>query len=72
MSTCRPFRQGLLAAGYTEVSISGAHALAARGLPLVHGDPFDRLMIAQATVEGLLLLTADRMLGRYPGPVRVV
>ena len=35
-----------------------------------HGDPFDRLMLAQAMVEGVVLLTSDAALGRYPGPVQ--
>jgi PIN domain nuclease of toxin-antitoxin system len=43
---------------------------AVRHLPLLHGDPFDRLLRAQ--VEGLTLLTADRTLARYPGPIRLV
>ncbi len=38
----------------------------------LHRDPFDRLLLAQATVEGLTLLTADATLARYPGPVRLV
>ncbi len=40
--------------------------------PPIHGDPFDRMLVAQATVEGALLLTADRTVARYPGPVRLV
>ena len=45
-------------------------ALAVRQLPPLHRDPFDRLLLAQAQVEGMLLLTADSKLSRYPGPVR--
>ena len=45
-------------------------ALAVRQLPPLHRDPFDRLLLAQAQVEGMLLLTADSQLSRYPGPVR--
>ena len=42
-----------------------AHALRAGELPAHHGDPFDRLLVAQAQIEGLTLLTADRALGQY-------
>ena len=65
-------RDGLLGAGYEELQVTGQHALAVAGLPLLHRDPFDRLLLAQATVEGLTLLTADASLARYPGPVRLV
>ena len=42
------------------------------GLPPLHKDPFDRLLIAQATVEGITLLTSGRRLAKYPGPIRKV
>lgn len=67
-----PLRQGLLASGYREVAVTGPHALAVATLPRIHRDPFDRLLVAQAMVEGVTLLTADPVLGRYPAPVRVV
>jgi PIN domain nuclease of toxin-antitoxin system len=41
-------------------------------LPLLHRDPFDRMLVAQATVEGITLLTSDARVARYPGPVRRV
>jgi PIN domain nuclease of toxin-antitoxin system len=41
-------------------------------LPLLHGDPFDRMLVAQAAVEGLTLLTADAALKRYGRFVRAV
>ena len=41
-------------------------------LPLHHRDPFDRLLIAQATVEGITLLTSDSVVARYPGQIRKV
>ncbi|HET9147356.1 MAG TPA: PIN domain nuclease, partial [Acetobacteraceae bacterium] len=41
-------------------------------LPPIHKDPFDRLLVAQATVEGITLLTNDGMVASYPGPVRLV
>ena len=65
-------RQGLIDNAYTELPITGPHAAAVSGLPPIHKDPFDRMLVAQAMVEGITLLTADRVLGRYPAPVRVV
>ena len=41
-------------------------------LPPIHGDPFDRLLVAQAQIEAITLLTADGIVGRYPGPIRMV
>jgi PIN domain nuclease of toxin-antitoxin system len=46
-----------------------AHALRAGELPLHHRDPFDRLLIAQAQIEGLTVLTADREFAKYDVPV---
>jgi PIN domain nuclease of toxin-antitoxin system len=68
----RLFRRNLLANGYKELPIMSEHAIAVQDLPQIHKDPFDRLLIAQATVEGILLLTADRQIARYPGPIRKV
>ena len=65
-------RRGLLENGYTELSVTGAHAVAVALLPPLHRDPFDRILIAQAQVEGITLLTADETVGRYPGPIRVL
>lgn len=55
----------LLAHGYREIAVSSEHALAVGDLPELHRDPFDRILIAQARVEGLLLLTADEAVGNY-------
>jgi len=44
------------------------HALAVRGLPLIHKDPFDRLLVAQALVEGATILTRDKNIQQYPVP----
>lgn len=68
----RLLRRGLIDNGYVELPISGEHAVEVDTLPLIHGDPFDRLLIAQATVEGFVLLTNDVTLERYQGPVRLV
>ncbi|WP_343714537.1 type II toxin-antitoxin system VapC family toxin [Inquilinus sp.] len=65
-------RRGLLDNGYSELAITGAHAAAVIGLPDHHKDPFDRLLVAQATIEGVTLLTADARLATYPGPVQRV
>ena len=68
----RRLRRGLLDNGYEELAITSAHVVAVDGLPHLHRDPFDRLLIAQAMTEGLLLLTADTRLATYPAPVRQV
>jgi PIN domain nuclease of toxin-antitoxin system len=65
-------RVTLLKGGFREIEITSAHALAVRDLPLNHGDPFDRLLVAQAKVESLTLVTADEMLARYPAKVMVM
>lgn len=68
----RVLRRGLLDNGYQELPISSEHAVSVDSLPLIHKDPFDRILVAQATVEGITLLTADAVVGQYPGPVRQV
>lgn len=66
-------RKGLRRSGYREVSITGEHGLAIGGLPRLHGDPFDRILIAQAQREGALLLTRDGQIAQYPFPfIKVV
>lgn len=65
-------RRRALDAGWTELAVDGRHAAAVATLPPVHADPFDRMMVAQAQVEGLALLTRDPVVARYPGPVRLV
>ena len=64
--------QGLLRNGYRELPVSAPQVLAVGALPPIHKDPFDRLLLAQAQVENLTLLTADALLARYPGPVHLV
>ncbi len=65
-------RLGLVEHGYTELPIAGRHCLATEHLPALHRDPFDRILIAQAIVEGVTLLTADPQVACYPGPIRSV
>jgi PIN domain nuclease of toxin-antitoxin system len=48
------------------------HGEAAGSLPLHHRDPFDRMLIAQAIIEGLILVTGDRQLLRYSVPILLV
>jgi PIN domain nuclease of toxin-antitoxin system len=62
----------LLDNGYVELAITSQHTVGIDGLPPLHKDPFDRLLLAQAAVEGITLLTSDAKLARYPGPVRRV
>lgn len=68
----RLLRRGLLENGYTELAITGSHAVAVESLPPLHKDPFDRMLVAQAQVEGIMLLTADPAVASYGGSVRKV
>jgi PIN domain nuclease of toxin-antitoxin system len=68
----RQLRRGLITSGYTELPITSEHAIAVYNLPPIHKDPFDRLLVAQANVEGITLLTADAKIAKYPGPIRKV
>lgn len=68
----RVLRRGLLDNGYEELSILSEHAVAVDTLPPIHKDPFDRMLVAQAIVEGITLLTADAQVAAYPGPLRRV
>lgn len=63
-------RRALLDGGWSELAIEARRTLAVAALPPLHRDPFDRLLVAQATADGLLLITADQQLAAYPGPVR--
>ena len=68
----RLLRRGLLDNGYSELPILSDHVVLIDSLPPIHKDPFDRLLVAQATVEGVSLLTSDSVVAKYPGPVRMV
>jgi PIN domain nuclease of toxin-antitoxin system len=68
----RILRRGLIDNGYKELAVASAHAVAIDALPNIHKDPFDRLLIAQAMVEGFTLLTSDDTVCAYGGPVRKV
>ena len=67
----RMLRRGLIDNGYCELPILSKHAVAIDTLPPIHKDPFDRLLIAQAMVEGILLLTDDAIVAQYQGLVRL-
>jgi PIN domain nuclease of toxin-antitoxin system len=66
----RALRSGLLKAGFLELSIKSEHVFQLIHLPDLHKDPFDRMLIAQATSESMLLLTMDAQVGAYPAPIR--
>ena len=53
------------ASGVTSLQVLHTHALAVTDLPALHRDPFDRLLVAQASVEGVPLMTADPTIARY-------
>jgi PIN domain nuclease of toxin-antitoxin system len=65
-------RRGLLDNHYQDLPITSPHALAINDLPRIHKDPFDRILLAQAKAEGMSLLTSDRALQGYPGPVMFI
>ncbi len=65
-------RRGLLDNGYQELVITSEHAVAVNGLPPIHKDPFDRILVAQSMVEGIFFVTADPLIAQYPGPIRKV
>ncbi len=68
----RLLRRGLLDNDYGELAITSEHAVFLENLPPIHKDPFDRILVAQATVEGITLLTADSIVAKYPGPIQLV
>jgi len=65
-------RRGLLNNGYRELAITGEHAVAVMSLPMIHRDPFDRLLLAQSMVENITLLTSDTVMAQYPVTVQQV
>ena len=68
----RLLRRGLLDNGYSELPITSDHVVATDSLPPIHKDPFDRILVAQATVEGVTLLTMDSLVSQYPGPIKTM
>jgi PIN domain nuclease of toxin-antitoxin system len=68
----RLLRRALSDNGYSELPIASEHAVNINHLPPPHNDPFDCIVVAQATVEGITLLTNDRRLAGYSGTIRKV
>ena len=68
----RLVRRQLMDNGCEELPVLGQHAVEVDSLPPIHKDPFDRILIAQAMIEGITLLTADSTIAKYPGPIRKV
>jgi PIN domain nuclease of toxin-antitoxin system len=55
---------------FEPLPLTMSHALATSRLPEIHGDPFDRLLVAQAVVEDFALVTADEQIAKYPVKIR--
>ena len=68
----REIRRLLIENGYEELTLQSRHVVAVDSMVPIHKDPFDRILIAQAMVEGITLLTADPVIAKYPGPIRKV
>jgi PIN domain nuclease of toxin-antitoxin system len=64
-----PFDEAVQAGGFSKLVVEFSHAAAVADLPLHHRDPFDRMLVAQATVEGLTLVTHDPRFRPYRVPV---
>ena len=62
----------LLDSGYRELSVTSEHAVAVNNLPILHKNLFDRILVAQARVEGLTLLTVDKAVAKYGEGVQKV
>ena len=65
-------RRGLIENSYTALVVKSFHCTALEHLPARHKDPFDRMLVAQAVSEGMLLLTSDSVIAEYPGPIQLV
>jgi len=68
----RVLRRALADNGYQELSITGLHSVGIEDLPLIHKDPFDRILLSQAITEGITLLTSDKIMAQYSGPIQLV
>ena len=68
----RALRDDLLDNGFHELAVTAQHALGVAELPKLHGDPFDRMLVAQARAEGLTLITADRKVAAYADGIELV
>ncbi len=68
----RVLRRELLDNEFNDLPITCQHTLAMDSLPNIHKDPFDRILVAQAMVEGMTLLTCDALVAQYPGPIQLI
>lgn len=62
-------RGAFLSLDFKELVVNGVQSAFVARLPTIHRDPFDRLLVAQANVEGMTLITADEEVAKYPGPI---
>ena len=62
---------GLVNNGYNELAITSYHTLLVSHLPPYHKDPFDRVLLAQAMAEGLILLSSDETVSRYSSVIYI-
>ena len=65
-------QEQLIPGGFQPLPIRIEHAVAAAGLPIHHRDPFDRMLLAQAKLESLILMTSDSTLQVYEAPVLLI
>jgi PIN domain nuclease of toxin-antitoxin system len=65
-------RRNLFDNGYVELAVTGAHAATLAGLAPINKDPFDRMLVAQAIVEEVTLLTSGPTVAKYPGSIPLV
>lgn len=65
-------RKMLVMNHYIELAINSEHVLRVDTLPLLHKDPFDRILIAQARIEGMLLVTVDAAIIKYKDSIQAV
>ena len=65
----RLLRRGLVDNGYLELPVTHRHVTSLKGLPPLHRDPFDRMLVAQSIAEGIALVTTDPVVARYEGLV---
>jgi PIN domain nuclease of toxin-antitoxin system len=68
----RDLEEALSASHFVPLAITVAHSIAAANLPRHHDDPFDRMLIAQANLEALTLMTSDQRLKEYDGNIKLV
>ena len=63
------WNERIVGGDFTVLGIHSKHVLALEHLPEIHGDPFDRILVAQCKVEGASLVTKDERMGRYGVPI---